>query len=660
MANCQEPDKHCIKVAATSQVAPLPPPDEDSDGATRDKEAPKVAVKEMPSGAGGKPSGGDGAGAEEAGERNLDSGYAWLILAVMFLLASSTGGTNRVYGLIYAKQVAIGYYDREQASWPIATASTVENLAGLLTPALAQTLTWRQMELLATLLFVAANLGAYFSDSLVLDILWLGIVQGLALSINTVLSLVINNDYFRRYRTTAYGISLSGSTFGILYLGPLVSWCLERDELHFRSGYLAIGAVLALNALLVIFIRPRDKSPTNKGSAAASSSVKSSSKSAASTSSPRASLSQTPAAKVAPLAGGGAARKLSLLERHLERKNSVASIALMCKQRRQTQLQRKPSMLPANSPATGGQPQQPGGDQWLANMMMAAGGEKKKSTASVFHTRLSFVANDSAAAARPESRASLCRPSADLEQLAAFEAFDEAHRGSIQDQELDCENQDQDEEEGLSARLVGALLRSPYLHCVWIMLSLYYLIARIFIIILVDLAKDNGLSSGESRALLNCWSVGEIVGRIVLCSFVDLQWLSVRACILLTCSSMSACIAAMALLHGSFYLYAACSALVAALISLEYVLINVLMIEYLGQSRVTSCYSVGSFVSSLALLGRPALIGLFRDQLGSYNGLLLLLAGLALAFGLLFGLLEPLLVRYWPKRQLFHRKQLLH
>lgn len=224
---------------------------------------------------------------------------------------------------------------------------------------------------------------------------------------------------------------------------------------------------------------------------------------------------------------------------------------------------------------------------------------------------------------------------------------------------IDNEHGAAETDEALSWELVGALLRSPYLHCVWIMLSLYYLIARIFIIILVDLAKDNGLSSGESRALLNYWSVGEIVGRIILCSFVDLQWLSVRACILLTCTSMSVCIGLMALLAGSFYLYAICSALVAALISLEYVLINVLMIEYLGQARVTSCYSLGSFISSLALLGRPALIGLFRDQLGSYNGLLLLLAGLSLAYGLLFGLTEPLLVHYWPKRRLLNRGQLL-
>jgi hypothetical protein len=89
--------------------------------------------------------------------------------------------------------------------------------------------------------------------------------------------------------------------------------------------------------------------------------------------------------------------------------------------------------------------------------------------------------------------------------------------------------------------------------------------------------------------------------------------------------------------------------IVAALVSLEYMLINVMMVEYIGKHMVTNCYSLAACIASLVLFCRPTLIGLFRDLMGSYDGLLLTLAGVSGTFALLFYLIEPILVRRWPK-----------
>lgn len=60
----------------------------------------------------------------------VDGYQAWLTLACIFITNATTLGSLKVYGLIYQEIVAQKYYNREEASWPISTASTVQNMAG--------------------------------------------------------------------------------------------------------------------------------------------------------------------------------------------------------------------------------------------------------------------------------------------------------------------------------------------------------------------------------------------------------------------------------------------------------------------------------------------------------------------------------------------------
>ena len=674
-----------------------PPPELDKqpaaapeiEGQRADKESPEQREEE------------EEEGENENGE-NLDSGYAWCILVVMFLLQSSISGASRVYGIVYAKQVAVGYYDREQASWPIASASAVENLAGILTPALARFLSWRRIELLSSCLFIAANLLAYFSNSLEVDILALGLVQGLALSTSTVLSLAINNDYFERYRTTAYGISMSGSTFGVLYLSPLVSWLLSEYD-DFRLVYLALAAVFSINLLLVMFIKPR--SATLSECPAVDSRAEVAGKGSL----------EAPPPPPPPSGRGQLSRVSSRLGTHFERQNSVASISLGARSRRQSVLSRGAGSLSGRSSCKRGaswRSRTTISEHQLAKALAKTNLDGELTTSTrveelssgphsvldanrIWNQSQPIDNTDSAAevhgesAAEPHDRAEpsgLSRDSLRLDSEARRKKSSVVFRPKLC---VDLEDQQQQQqqrwrrpeasatlasgadesakqtgsqskrakqgqapsEELFSLELVGKLLRLPYLHCAWIMLALYYLIARVFIIILVDFADDHGFSLVDSTALLNYWSLGELCGRVLLGSLIDLQWLSCKNCISLTCATLAASIGAMVLIE-SYYIYATCSLLIAALISLEYMLINVMMVEYLGKHHVTSCYSLAAFISSLVLFARPSMIGFFRDQLGSYDGLLLLLAAIAVAFACLFQLLEPLFVRRWPKCQL--------
>lgn len=649
------------------------------------------------------------------GKQDLDSRYAWLILIIMFLLNSTLSGASRVYGVVYAKQVETNYYNREEASWPIATSSTIENLFGILTPALAQFLSWRQIELLSTSIFVLSNLLAYFSSSLTLDIISLGIIQGIGLSMNTIIIMALNNDYFEKYRTTAYGVALSGSTFGLLYMNPLVTWILSKDLNGdtFRNVYLAIACVCLFNYPLIALIVPRSKrNPEQLERKKGESLV--------------CSLNNNDNNDLENKENQAFHRKISsCLNNYLARNNSFAFFDLNKYNREELSNWRRNHTVSnfargsiSADPAYGAQRSR------SANKLERSGTEigKARLTHSmvvlepahlshlpVFEPKrcdtsesklpartlikvssdgpkMEILRKNAVASMQPlEDNAATATNRAmsygeqvdrvpkksvvsfhiDLESnhsIGENDVYYQPNQSNLRENSsqlmqnnnatiLDSQNEDEDED-SLSIRLILKLLKMPCLHCVWMMLTIYYLLSRVFIMIIVDFGKDRNLEPNESSGLLNYWSIGEICGRIILASLIDLSWLSVKNCIIITCSTLSLSIFSLVLASDysvGFYFYAFSLSTIAALISLEYVLINVFLLDYIKLSKssssnyiqITSCYSIGSLISSLLLVARPTLIGLYRDRLGSYDGLLLLLAALPLLFALLFALIEP-------------------
>lgn len=428
----------------------------------------------------------------------VDGAQAWLTLACIFVVNATTLGTLKIYGLIFEEIVAQKYYTREEASWSISTATTIQNLAGLLTPILALRLSWRLIEIIQTSLFVAANLGAYISQSLTLDIFFLGIVQGLALSFRYNMNVVINNNYFSRFRATAMGISLAGSTCGVFFLKPIITYVLDNSERKFRRAYLALAIIMSLNFFLSFLIRkPKEPDELNNNGAITES---------------------TP-------------------YRNL-RQNSSQAIE------------------------------------------------------SSFHYRL--------------------------------------------------------------VGIVYALLKSPSLHCIWIMQTIYFYISRTYTMFLVDYGVDIGYDREKSRDLLNFWVYGELIGRFLLGAFIDSRVISLKWNITLV--NLILAIAGFSLIiepryldetsMGNYILFGCSVAFVAALSSLLNMLIVPLGQEYLGKEFVPWAFAFASVITSGFLIARPALIGYSRDYLKSYDLLVLVMHGSPLIFSILFIIFEPLIKRF--------------
>lgn len=363
---------------------------------------------------------------------------------------------------------------------------------------LALKISWRAIEIIQTVLFVGAQVGAYFSNNLGLDILCLGLIQGVALSLRYNMNIVINNEYFSKYRATAMGVSLAGSTFGVFALKPIIAYVLDTSQHQFRNAYLTLGIIVSFNIILNLFIRkPKDQ-------------------------------------------------------------------------------------IRPDSPDSQG-------------------------------TEESFQV---------------------------------------------------DREHGDSLRTsLGALIRNPSIHCIWIMQTIYFYISRTYTIFIVDYGVDQGLTRAESRNLLDFWVYGEISGRLLLGSFVDsgllsLKWNMVVVSLLLSGSGFLSILSPTIFTDPipapggklplrSYYLWFLGMSIAssAALSSLLNMLIVPFGQEYLGKRNVPWAFAIGSIVTSVFLLLRPRLVGLSRDYYKSYELLIIVMSSGPGIFAMLFLCLEPILNR---------------
>jgi MFS family permease len=76
------------------------------------------------------------------------------------------------------------------------------------------------------------------------------------------------------------------------------------------------------------------------------------------------------------------------------------------------------------------------------------------------------------------------------------------------------------------------------------------------------------------------------------------------------------------------------------------ILLNLLFCHYIGSDKAALAFGLSSFLSGIATLARPLVVGYFRDSPtnGSYNGLLMSLGVFCVCTGFLW-FLEPLLMR---------------
>lgn len=186
--------------------------------------------------------------------KNIDKGYAFIILFALFFAMCTTLGPYRIYSLIFARVTSDGVYTREEASWPVSTIYTVENLVGPLVSIIACHISYRQTYLIGSVLLMIGNGFTALSSSVWIDTLLIGLVQGVGFSFMCMPLMEIVNSYFIRYRSLALGLSLSGGTLSIFILSPIFQWLLETYP--WRYSYLGIVLICSMNLITIPLLKP--------------------------------------------------------------------------------------------------------------------------------------------------------------------------------------------------------------------------------------------------------------------------------------------------------------------------------------------------------------------------------------------------------------------
>ncbi|XP_046575589.1 monocarboxylate transporter 14-like [Haliotis rubra] len=177
----------------------------------------------------------------DVSRRNIDGGYAWVILLAAFtlqfmagILAYSPGVTN----IAVLEEIE---NDLTQASWigavNFGTCSLLGPVAGLIQAKTGSRITAMAGGVLTLFGMTAAS----FCKSIPALVVTYGFISGFGICLACNVVAVVAGNYFDKRRAAAFGVCVAGGGMGLLVSGPLVRYLLNQYNLS--------GALLILGAI---------------------------------------------------------------------------------------------------------------------------------------------------------------------------------------------------------------------------------------------------------------------------------------------------------------------------------------------------------------------------------------------------------------------------
>lgn len=150
-----------------------------------------------------------------------------------------------------------------------------------------------------------------------------------------------------------------------------------------------------------------------------------------------------------------------------------------------------------------------------------------------------------------------------------------------------------------------------------------------YISFLLDFAIDRGVRVSHAVTLLSASSIADLVGRLTLPAMADGKILSRRTLITASFTMLGTLYVMLpyAMSYGAVF---AMATGIAFFIGTSVVLFSVLLAEYLGIERVSMAYGMVSASAGMTSLGKPFVVGYFRDVTGSYDNLFRLCGSIVL------------------------------
>ncbi|GFT65364.1 hypothetical protein NPIL_77061 [Nephila pilipes] len=209
----------------------------------------------------------------------------------------------------------------------------------------------------------------------------------------------------------------------------------------------------------------------------------------------------------------------------------------------------------------------------------------------------------------------------------------------------DSASEHQKQETSVRKALI-TILSDPVFHMISLSLGAFAMLIDPVFTVIVDFIRDKGFTETVAKYFISALALGDLVGRLGLGWVTDRNYMTVPRFMMMMQMAHGICFMLMPLIYN-LYILLVVTIIFGIITGAALVMFPILIGKYLPtvQSMAIGCMP---FFTGMLTLTVPSLIGYFRDEVGSYNGMFYLTGGASVIVGFLW-LLEPLLLKLRKK-----------
>ncbi|GBM91804.1 Monocarboxylate transporter 9 [Araneus ventricosus] len=533
-----------------------------------------------------------------------DRGHAWVIACAACVITMILSGISKMVGILYVAVIDTYGVSRKEATLPFTFRKSLRCLAGPIVGIVGQRYGIRAVTLVGAF---GASLGAFLAF-FAPNVTWLAVcwggVHGLGEAFANTLFQVVVNQYFEKYRSTASGIALSGACMGSVIFSFLIE--ALRDAYGLQGTFLVLSAVIL--HVLPAAILLRSPSWIRNGTPKPNTEL---------TELNRSFKKQPPMYVITN----------DYVKSNAEKRRSIVSL--------------NPKLLEKNENIN----VNPVKAHSTTNLVESL---EKKLEGQRGYDNLAFAMEKQNNPEKPplEKRLSIQNIFATSKE-SLYEKLPNNNEESLKKPALASSEQSADAKDEKSfATSIKTMLRlytNPIFLLVCVCMATYVFTFIPIMTSMVDYSKDKGLPETVGKYLIHAMAVGDIIGRLCFGWVTDKEYISIPRYMILTLLLQGTFIISLPFASNlaSFLVLLAFYSMTAGSMLVRMPVIVLKHVRKEEQSVAMGCYG---FASGLVPLGVPSLIGHFRDNFGSYDGMYYLLGSLSIVSGV-FWVFEPLLAK---------------
>lgn len=534
--------------------------------------------------------------------------HGLLIVAAVFWINLFVLGFFRAGGVLYVAMVRTFECSYEKASWPFSLAGATLCMTGPFASALSRLFSIRALVTIGVLITSVAISCCFFANEIVTVVVLLGILYGIGTGLICNLTPLLLTQCFEKHRAIACGVAYSGSTIGSFFWPSLLEYLIQKYGL--RGSLLIYGAIILHGVLGAILLRPFAKVPPAEADA-----PKGTQDSDGDTLEP---LQKCQSVDFQPMHNGSSnlpthftgrrtcshASLASALEENDNISTCAISVSNMC-------------MVLSD------------GDRRFSKDEQTGPILKRKCTSATSCDKLtgsSGVLNS--------------------RQSSAETVLHEDSVVAAQDKQVPQDTNGASSWCSTIVRVVRRdlqLLRNQYFIFVTISAVGFFFVFSTFIIIIPDYATDQGLTPSDGVFMLSVYGISDLLSKPIPGLLAYNNIMSNKGIFISGGFITGLIMLVMPLMH-SYWSFVLMTLLFGLMTGGLIFMSPVLLTEFLGPQLAVMAFGLSNLFIGLASLMRPFIIGYFKDNWSSYNGLFYTMAG-ACIFSSLIWFVDPILTK---------------